>query len=67
MYNISARENSWVKIMTNHRQQTFRVWNKARSSGQTNIEAKKRMIVSWSIIRAEVTNAESKVIDTVGQ
>jgi hypothetical protein len=60
MYNISARRATESDYgLINKRQQTleFETEQGARKWARLT-EAKESMIVSWSIIRAEVTNAD---------
>jgi hypothetical protein len=61
MYNISARratESDYGLITKDNKPLEFETEQGARKWASANIEAKKSMIVSWSIIRAEVTNAD---------
>jgi hypothetical protein len=63
MYNISARratESDYGLITKDNKPLEFETEQRARKWASANIEA--NMIVSWSIIRAEVTNMTSKVM-----
>jgi hypothetical protein len=56
MYNISARATESDYLITkDNKPLEFETEQGARKWASANIEAKKSMIVSWSIIRAEVT------------
>jgi hypothetical protein len=58
IYQRRATESDYGLITKDNKPLEFETEQGARKWASANIEAKKSMIVSWSIIRAEVTNAD---------
>jgi hypothetical protein len=58
IYQQEEQLSQIMAITKDNKPLEFETEQGARKWASANIEAKKSMIVSWSIIRAEVTNAD---------